>query len=196
MREPPQLKRLCSKRATCHVWEWGAHSSPLSTLSLSSWATERGDRGRSPRTESSPLHPTPSLYPDLTTHFPHVAFPQLLKMSLLLKFKHRLLSSFYNCCLFSPELSLCSWPPLVCYRTPGERGQGEDQRAGSPLGLGVETRTMDTGPDRWSLGTSHSSSPSCHRHQKGAATQSVGHTFLAPESGHLSQMQYLTRTQM
>lgn len=168
----------------------------LITLSLSSWATERGDRGRAPRTESSPLPPTPSLYPDLTTHFPPVAFPQLLKMSLLWNFKHRLLSSFYNCCLFSPELSLCPQPPLVCYRTPGERGQGEDQRAGSPLGLGVETRTMDIGPDRWSLETSHSSSPSCHRHQKGVATQSVGHTFLAPESGYFSQTQYLTRTQM
>lgn len=45
MREAPQLKRPCSKRATCHGWEWGTHSSSLRTLSLSSWATEKGERG-------------------------------------------------------------------------------------------------------------------------------------------------------
>lgn len=45
MREAPQLKRPCAKSATCHGWEWGTHSSPLCTSSLSSWATEKGERG-------------------------------------------------------------------------------------------------------------------------------------------------------
>lgn len=35
MRKAPQLKRPRSKRATCHGCEWGAHSSPSSTLSPS-----------------------------------------------------------------------------------------------------------------------------------------------------------------
>lgn len=53
------------------------------------------------------------------------AFPQSLKVSLSLNFQHCLLSGFYHCCLFSPELSPCPWPSPVYYRILGEQGGGK-----------------------------------------------------------------------
>ena len=56
---------------------------------------------------------------------------------------------------------------------------------------------IDSGPDRWSLGTSHSRSPiELSQTSKRCGLSICMTQVLAPESGHLSQTQYLTRTQM
>lgn len=75
---------------------------------------------------------------------PHYVFFTCASPNFLLIFMHCLLSRFHNLFLFSPERCPCPRPPPFCHRTLGDRGQGRDQRARSPLSLGVETRTMDT----------------------------------------------------
>lgn len=79
MREAPQRRAPCSKRATCHGWEWGTYPHPSAPCHCRPGPL-RKEREAIPEGKSPfpcTLH-LPCTLP-LTTHFPFIAFPKFLR---------------------------------------------------------------------------------------------------------------------